>query len=662
MTATQAESYTFQAEVGRVLELVVNSLYTHREVFLRELLSNASDALDHLSFRSITEPDVMGEDRELGIRIAADEDAATLTISDNGVGMTREQLVENLGTIAQSGTRGIAEAVAKSDSDASLIGQFGVGFYSAFLVAERVTVVSRAAGSDEVWQWESDAKSGFTVEQAQRGGRGTDVVLHLRDDDETKSFLREWTLRDLVRKYSDYVRHPILLRTEKTTGEEDDAETVVEWDKVNQGAALWTRPKSEITDEQYRDFYKHLTRDWEPPLAHRHFKVEGVQELKGILFVPARAPFDMGMRERRGIRLFVRRVFIMDDCEELLPEWLRFVRGVVDSDDLPLNVSREFLQKDRTTAAIRKQVIRHALNLLEELAKEEAPAAADEDEGSGEESDGEGDREGGAESEGVRPYETFWRLYGAVLKEGVHYEPSQRDRLAKLLRYETSRDRGLVSLEEYVEAMEDGQENIYHVTASSRAAAAGSPHIEALRERGYEVLYMTDPVDEWVVESLSEFRDVKLVSAAKGALDLPESDEAKKEREEQSEELSTLSERMQSVLSERVKEVRVSSRLTDSPACLVVDEHGMAPHVERMLRATQGDVPMQQRILEVNPTHPVIAHMRALAESGDDAQEGTINEWSRLLLDQALIAEGSPPSDPAGFARRITTLFEKAIS
>jgi len=478
----QAESFAFEAEVSQVLSLVVNSLYTHREVFLRELLSNASDALDHLSFRAITEPDLVGEEKDLEIRIAVDADARTITISDNGVGMTHDELVKNLGTIAQSGTRELAAALREQGTaDAALIGQFGVGFYSGFLVADRVAVTSRAAGGDEAWCWSSDGASGFTVENAERGARGTDVVLHLREEDETNDFLRDWTLRELVRKYSDYVRHPIRLRVEKPadTENEDDAETTVSWEQINRGAALWTRPRAEIEHDQYVEFYKHLTHDWEPPLAYRHFKVEGMQELSGILAVPARAAMDLGMRQRSGIRLFVRRVFIMDDCDDLLPEWLRFLRGVVDSDDLPLNVSREFLQKDRTTAAIRKQIVRQALSLLEDMAGEESDA----------------------------DYEAFWREFGAVLKEGVHYEQKHRERIAKLLRYETSADRGLVSLESYIEHMPPEQEAIYYVTAQSQAAAAGSPQIEALRAREFEVLYMTDPVDEWVVEALPEFRE-----------------------------------------------------------------------------------------------------------------------------------------------------------
>ncbi len=634
MATQQAETFAFQAEVSQVLSLVVNSLYAHREVFLRELLSNASDALDHLSFRAVTEPEVMGDDKDLEIRIAVDTDARTIAISDNGIGMTHDELVKNLGTIAQSGTRELAAALREQGTgDAALIGQFGVGFYSGFLVAERVSVTSRAAASDEAWCWSSDGATGFTVEGAERQGRGTDVVLHLRDDEELGDFLRDWTLRELVRKYSDYVRHPIRLRTEKPTDPKGDenGETTVSWEQVNRGAALWTRPRSEVEHEQYVEFYKHLTHDWEEPLGYRHFKVEGMQELGGILFVPKRPAMDFASGRRKGMRLFVRRVFVMDDCEELMPEWLRFMRGVVDSDDLPLNVSREFLQKDRTTAAIRKQIVRQAIALLEEMA--------------GEDSD--------------TDYEAFWNSFGAVLKEGVHYEPKHKDKIAKLLRYHTSADRGLVSLEQYIEHMPAEQDAIYYVTAQSQAAAAGSPQIEALRAREYEVLYMTDPVDEWVVESLPEFREKKLVSAAKGALDLPESDEDKQKREEQTESLAGLAERMQTALSEHVQEVRVSTRLTDSPACLVVDEGGMAPHIERMLRAHQRGAAAQQRILEVNPDHPVIEHLRALA--GDDDHSETVDDWSRLLFDQALVAEGSPPTDPSGFARRITSLLTRAI-
>ncbi len=654
----QAEKHTFKAEVNQILSLVVNSLYTHKEVFLRELISNASDALDHLSFKALTDESALGDDTELGIRITVDADARTVTISDNGVGMGHDELAENLGTIAHSGTRRLAEQMTgDTGADVNLIGQFGVGFYSAFLVAERVEVVSRKAGGDEAWRWASTADGSYTLEPAERDGRGTDVILHLRKDADEDEFLRDWVLRDLVRKYSDYVRHPIRLRTE--TGEGDEKTT--SWEQVNKGSALWARRKGDITAEQATEFYKHLTHDWEAPLAHIHFKVEGMQEMAGLLFLPRRAPMEALARRKSGVRLFVKRVFVMDDCEELLPDYLRFVRGVVDSDDLPLNVSREFLQKDKTTAAIRKQVVRHALRMLDELA-DRADADADQEaqteDGDGGGDDG-GDDGGDAKAPPAATYADFWRQFGPILKEGVHADQANREQIAKLLRFTSSEGDELWSLAQYVLRMKDGQESIYYVTAPSRAAAESSPHLEALRDRGYEVLYMTDPIDEWVVDGLREFDGKSLVAAAKGALDLPESDEEKEQREEKEGALEGLLGRLKDVLSGDVEDVRVTSRLTDSPACLVVGEGGIAPHVERLLRAQNADIPEQKRILEINPAHPVVERLNALA--GDDARSADVEDGAHLLYDQALIAEGSPVADPAQFARRLTRLLRTAL-
>ncbi len=674
----QPEKHTFQAEVNQILSLVVNSLYTHKEIFLRELISNASDALDHLSFRALTEPDVLGEDPTLEIRVAADTDARTLTISDNGVGMGHDELVQNLGTIAHSGTKQLAERMKAGAGDVNLIGQFGVGFYSAFLVADRVEVISRLAGSDQAYRWESNADGSYTIEDAERAGRGTDVILHLKVDtdgtDENKQdpaeFMREWVLRDLVRKYSDYVRHPIRLRVEKseTVGEGDDAktETSVEWEQANSASALWTRPKSEITDDAATEFYKHLTHDWEAPLAHTHFKVEGMQEMAGLLFVPRRAPMETLARRKTGVRLFVKRVFIMDDCEELLPDYLRFIRGVVDSDDLPLNVSREVLQKDRTTTAIRKQVVRHALRMLESLADrdDDADAAAKQEDVAGEDEADDSDDSDGTDAADTKTdtpsYDDFWSQFGIILKEGVHSDTANRDKIARLLRFQSSASSELTSLAAYVERMKEGQEGIYYVSAPNRAAAEASPHLEALRKKEYEVLYMTDPIDEWVVDGLRSFDERDFVSAAKGALDLPESDEEKEEREEKAGTLEGLIAGMKTALGEHVEDVRVTSRLTDSPACLVVGEGGIAPHVERLLRAQNMEMPAQKRILEINPAHPVVERLNTLAADESGGEE--LSEWAHLLYDQALIAEGSPPSDPVSFARRITRLLEAKLS
>jgi molecular chaperone HtpG len=631
------ETHRFQADVNQVLSLVVNSLYTHKEVFLRELISNASDALDQLGFRALTDASLYGDDRDLRIEIVPDRDARALTIRDNGAGMSHDDLVTNLGTIAHSGTKRLIESLSGDQrKDLPLIGQFGVGFYAAFLVADRVTVTSRAAGAAEAWRWESDAQGEFTVTAAERASRGTDVTLHLKDGED--DFLRDWTLRDLVRRYSDFVRHPIKLQVvRKKEGEPD----TTEWERINQAEALWVRPKAEITKEQYDDFYKHLTHDWEPPLGHAHFKVEGVQEMTGLLYIPRKTPLELLANRKAGVRLFVRRVFIMDDCEALLPEWLRFLRGVVDSDDLPLNVSREFLQKDRGTDMLRRQVVRHALRMLEDLAEE----------GETTEKDAEG------RETKVRRYELFWRQYGRVLKEGIHADHDNRDKIAKLLRFESTHGTELVSLADYVTRMKPDQPAIYHVGGESRAAAEGSPHIEALRRRGYEVLLFTDPVDEWTADGLREFEGRKLVSAARGALDLPAEEEEKKKLDEDKGAFADLLVRIKKSLGRRIEDVRITNRLTDSPACLVTDEHGISPQLERLMRANRYEVPEQRRTLEINPAHPVVQRLREL--SADESNASRVDEILGVLHDQALVAEGGLPEDPSRFAKQVTKLLEE---
>jgi molecular chaperone HtpG len=547
--------------------------------------------------------------------------------------MTREELIGNLGTIARSGSKKLMQSLSQEQKkDITLIGQFGVGFYSAFLVADSVTVVSRKAGSDDAWIWESEAKGDFEVRPGQRAGRGTDVVLHLKDD--AKQYAEEWPVREVVRKYSDYVRWPIKMEVERGEGDKKKSE----WQTLNAARALWTRPKSEIDDAQYQEFYKSLTHDWQEPLAWTHFKVEGAHELAGLLFLPGKAPFDLVERRKSGVRLFVKRVFIMDDAQEIVPEWLRFVRGVVDSEDLPLNVSREILQKDATTRFIKKQVVGKTLTLLEELAGE-----------------GETEREVDGEKQKVRRYETFWNEFGRMLKEGVYHDVESRERLAALLRWHSSAAEGWHGLKDYRGRMPAEQKAIYYVAADSLATAQSSPHIEALKKRGFEVLLMTDSIDEWIVDALREFDGVPFVSAAKGALDLPETDADKKSKEQKQQHFAPTLEKMQKVLETWVKTVRVTDRLTDSPACLVSDEHGMSARQERVLREAGHDVPVQKRILEVNPDHAVVKKMLSL---GDEAQ---FADWSALLYDQALLAEGSLPPDPAAFNRRIAALMAKGV-
>ncbi|MEO6594801.1 MAG: molecular chaperone HtpG [Planctomycetota bacterium] len=654
MSAT-VEKHVFQAEVNEVLSLVVNSLYSHREVFLRELISNAADAIDQLNFRALTEHTLLGEEgdasaRELRIELIRDPKAKTLTIRDNGIGMSHDELVSHLGTIARSGSKKLMQSLtADQKKDLTLIGQFGVGFYSSFLVADSVTVISRKAGSDETWVWESQAKGSFEMKPGQRDVRGTDVILQLKED--AAEYADEWPVREVVRKYSDYVRWPIRMQVERG---KDDAKKL-EWQTLNQASAIWTRKKGEVEDSQYKEFYKSVSHDWQEPLAWTHFKVEGAHELTGLLYLPSKAPFDLVDRRKSGVRLFVKRVFIMDEAQEIVPEWLRFVRGVVDSEDLPLNVSREILQKDATTRFIKKQVVGKTLSLLEELAKEGATerpvaGAADGDEGAEE---GEGPDGGEAKTEKVDRYVQFWGEFGRMIKEGVYHDIESRDRLAALLRFRSTHGEGLCGLQDYVSRMPADQKSIYYVAADSLAVAKASPHIEALEKRGCEVLLMTDQIDEWIVDALREFGEKPFVSAAKGALDLPETDEEKKHKEEKQKELAPMLERVQKALDNWVKTVRVTDRLTDSPACLVSDEHGMSARQERVLREAGHEVPQQKRILELNAEHAVVKKLEALV---DEAQ---FADWSALLYDQALVAEGTLPPDPAAFARRIASLMAK---
>lgn len=621
------QEFNFQAEVNQVLDIVVNSLYSHREVFLRELISNASDALDKLRFRATTEPELLGDETDLEIRIAVEKDHKVLSIADTGIGMTRDEMIDNLGTIARSGSKKFREALrAKGQGDGvELIGQFGVGFYSAFLVGKDVEVISKAAGSDTAWRWKSEAHGSFTVEPApERKRRGTEVRISMKDD--ADEYLDEWKIRRLVERYSDYVGHAIKLRQ---TEEDENAD--FKWETINKGSALWKRPKSEITDEQYHEFYKHLTHDWETPLAWTHFAIEGTQMYTGLLFCPKKAPFDLfDAEQKRGVRLYVKRVFIMDDCAALLPEWLRFVRGIVDSDDLPLNVSRETLQEDRIAKGMKKNIVKKILDMLDDMAEKKS-----------------------------EDYASFWENFGVVLKEGLHYDPDSRDRLAKLVRYKSSKE-SLTSLADYVKRMPEGQKAIYYAMGPSAKAVEGGPHMEALAKKGYEILYMTDPVDEWALHGLEEFDGKKLVSAMKADLDLEDaSEDEKKKTEEQKEGFAKLMERIKTVLSSSVDEVRISRRLTESPCCLVVPEGGTHAHIERMLRQRHKDMPQTKRILEINPDHAVITRLKKLED--DQPASTDVVEWIKLLHDQALLAEGSPIEDPQAFARRIAQMMTKAM-
>lgn len=614
-------THAFEAEVAQVLHLVIHSLYRNKEIFLRELVSNASDALDKRRFRAITDADLAEGD--LHLRLLPDVKGGTLTIWDNGIGMTQAELIENLGTVAKSGTRAFLEQLKDNKGDVNLIGQFGVGFYSAFLVADRVEVVSRAAGSDDAFRWSSDGKESFTVEPAERDQAGTSITLHLAEEFK-EQFTREWTLRDLVRRYSDYVSYPIRLEVTRTEKDDDDNETTTtELEQINEASALWRRPAEEITDEQYEEFYRHLTHDFGAPLARAHFKVEGNQEFTSLLFVPERPPFDLfDQNAKHGIRLYVNRVFIMDDCEELLPVWLRFVRGVVDSSDLPLNVSRDVLQDSRAARVIKKRVTKKVLEVLQTL-------QADEPE----------------------KYATFWDAFGKVLKEGVHYDAGNRDQIAKLARFRTTHDDEWTTLAQYVERMPEGQSEIYYAVGQSASKLKASPHLEGLAKKGYEVLLMTDTIDQWFVDSLAVFDERKLVSAMQAELDLDDEDD---EKEDEPKSLGAFEDAVKEVLGEKVADVKPSTRLSDSPVCLVFPKGGVPSHIERMLREHQDGLPAVKRVLELNPGHPLIEKLKGRHDAdGLDAVRDDIE----LLYDQALLLEGTPLDDPARFARRMTQLM-----
>ena len=608
-TATR-ETLGFQAEVKQLLKLMIHSLYSNKEIFLRELISNASDAADKLRFEALADNSLYGSDPDLKIRVSVDKDARTITIADNGVGMSREEVVANIGTIARSGTREFLDKLTGDQKkDANLIGQFGVGFYSSFIVADKVTLTTRRAGlgADAGVRWESDGGGEYSLEQVDRPERGTEIVLHMREGED--DLLEPWKVKGIVRKYSDHISLPIVFAGEDAP--------------INKASALWARPKAEVTEEEYKEFYSHVGHDPEPPLAWTHGKVEGRQEYTQLLYIPARAPFDLWDRhQRRGVKLYVRRVFIMEDAEHLMPGYLRFVRGVIDSNDLPLNVSREILQESKDVESIRAGATRRVLGLLEDLAENQKEKFA-----------------------------TFWKEFGRVLKEGVGEDFANKERVAKLLRFaSTQADNAeeTASLADYVSRMKPGQDKIFYVTAESFAGARSSPHLEVFRKKGIEVLLMHDRVDEWLVGNLSEFDGKPLASVARGGLDLGDEAE-KKEAEEKSKEFGELTSRIKAALGERVKEVRVTMRLTESPACLVADEHDIGGNLARILKAAGQKAPDSAPILEINPSHPIVLRLRH--------EEKRFDDWAALLFEQAMLAEGGELDDPAGFVKRLNGLL-----
>ncbi|WP_313176259.1 molecular chaperone HtpG [Massilia sp.] len=634
MAVAEKETLGFQAEVKQLLQLMIHSLYSNKEIFLRELISNASDAADKLRFEAINNDALYGNDHELKIRVAFNKEARTVTISDNGIGMSRDEVISHLGTIAKSGTKEFFSKLSGDQkADAALIGQFGVGFYSGFIVADKITVETRRAGADasEGVRWESGGEGEYSVETIEKTGRGTDVILHLREGED--ELLSNWKLKSIIRKYSDHISLPILMQKEEWDEEAKATVLKDEFETVNQASALWARSKSDITKEQYDEFYKHVSHDFQEPLAYTHNRVEGRSEYTQLLYVPSHAPFDLWDRNKRGgIKLYVKRVFIMDDAEQLMPTYLRFVKGVIDSADLPLNVSREILQESRDVRVIREGSTKRVLGMLEEMANSE-------------------------EQEGKDKYVTFWKEFGQVLKEGIGEDATNKDRIAKLLRFASTHDESgeqTVSFEDYVGRMKEGQDKIYYVTADSHSAAKNSPHLEIFRKKGVEVLLMADRVDEWMLSFLTEFEGKELVSVAKGGLDLGKlEDEAeKKEHEETETQYKELVEKMKTALADKAKDVRVTFRLTDSPACLVADEHELSANLVRMLKAAGQNAPESKPILEINPNHPLVTRLKY-----EDAEGARFGDWSHILFDQAMLAEGGSLADPASFVKRLNEML-----
>lgn len=624
------ETLDFQAEVSQVLNLVIRSLYSNKEIFLRELISNASDAAEKLRFEALTDDALYEDDPDLRIRVSVDKDARTLTIEDNGIGMSRQEVTETIGTIASSGTKKFLEKLSgDATKDNQLIGQFGVGFYSAFIVADKVTLTTRRAGlgPEHGARWESTGEGAYTIETVNKPTRGTEVVLHLREGED--DFLDPWRLRSIIAKFSDHISIPVMMLKEQPPAEEGEEPVAVEeWEQVNKGTALWQRNKSEISDEEYKEFYKHISHDFEDPLAWVHNRVEGSHEYTSLLYIPARAPFDLWEREQKhGVKLYVRRVFIMDDAEKLMPHYLRFVKGVVDSDDLPLNVSRELLQHDKKIDSIRSANVKRILSLLEKMAKNEP-----------------------------EKYQSFWQEFGNVLKEGPAEDFANKEKIGSLLRFASTKSEGdaqTVSLDDYIERMAEKQEKIYYITADTVVAARNSPLLEVFKKKDIEVLLLTDRVDEWLVQHFSDYKGKHLQSVAKGELDLGElEDKAEKEKiEKAAEEHKDLLERIKAALGEKVKDVRVSARLIDSPACLVVDHYDMSQNLARVLKQMGQDAPVPTPIMELNLEHPLVARLEASSD------EERFSELASLLFDQSLLAEGGQLDDPASFVHRLNKLM-----
>ncbi len=627
MTASpNVETRGFETEVNQLLDLMIHSLYSNKDIFLRELISNASDACDRLRFSAISDASLYEEDIELKIKVSYDKAQRTITVSDNGIGMSRDEVIEHIGTIAKSGTRAFLDSITGDEkNDAKLIGQFGVGFYSSFIVADEVTLRTRKAGEPAASgvEWVSQGKGEYRISDYEKAGRGTEIVLKLREGED--EFLNDWKLRSIITSYSDHIDFPVIM-DKAIEAEEEGGEAKVEEETVNQASALWTRPRSEIKEDEYREFYKHVAHDFEDPLEWSHNRVEGTTEYTSLLYIPARAPFDLYDREsRHGIKLYVQRVFIMEDTEKLMPRYLRFVRGLIDSNDLPLNVSREILQGSKVVDHIRTGSVKKVLGMLEKMAKNDPDK-----------------------------YQKFWKEFGRVLKEGPAEDFANREKIAGLLRFASTHnddDAQTVTLDDYVARMREGQDKIYYIAADTHAAAKNSPHLEIFRKKGIEVLLLSDRVDEWLTAHLMEYQDKKLQSVAKGELDLSDDEESEKELEEKAKSSEKLIKRMQDALQDRVESVRVTNRLTDSPACLVLNEQDMAMHMQRILKEAGHDLPSSKPILEINPDHPLVQKL------GKEKSKKKFADWSDILFDQAMLAEGGQLEDPAGFVAKLNAML-----
>ena len=622
------ETLEFQTEVKQLLKLMIHSLYSNKEIFLRELISNASDACDKMRFEALGKDDFYENDPDLKIHVAFDKDNKTITITDNGIGMSRDELVENIGTIASSGTRRFMDSLSGDQAkDAQMIGQFGVGFYSSFIVADKVIVNTRRAGlsSAQGVSWESDGEGSFTLETIEREQRGTEIILHIRDEE--LEFVDGWRIRNIIHTYSDHISLPIYMKKEAAGEEDKDASE--EDEVVNKASALWARAKKDIKDEEYKEFYKHIAHDFEEPMAWSHNQVEGSSSYTSLLYIPKHAPYDLYDRERKqGIKLYVKRVFIMDETEHLMPNYLRFIRGIVDSDDLPLNVSREILQHNRMIDKIRGASVKKVLGMLETMAKNDQ-----------------------------EQYAEFWKAFGRVMKEGPIEDFANKEKVAKLLRFsstQTDSEDQNVSLDDYIGRMKEGQETIYYITADTHAAAMNSPHLEVFRRKGIEVLLMGDRVDEWLVEHLKEYEGKKLHSVARGDLDLGDiEDEADKKVKEQAEgDFKEVVEKIKAILGDKAKDVRLTHRLTDSPSCLVMDEHDMGLQMQQIMKAAGHEMPMSKPILELNPAHELVSQLK------DMSDEALLENWSNILFDQAMLAEGGQLKDPADYVKRVNQMLK----